>query len=63
MKYFFGSNVDTFGEPVYWSRLLHGMLYLLFSFLWFTRIPLSYIVLLIDVIIGFLTFVMQYSRV
>ena len=53
-------NRGAFGEKVYWSGYLHGILYILFALLWIFKIPLSYIVLALDVCIGFLTFIIHY---
>lgn len=41
-----------FGGEVYWNSFLHGILYLLFSFLWFFRIEDAYSVLIVDLVIG-----------
>ena len=37
---------------VYWNSFLHGVLYLLFSFLWFFKIEDSYAVLIVDLVVG-----------
>ena len=61
VQYIRNKNRGGFGEKVYWSRPLHSFLYILFSLLWFFKVPFSYIVLIVDVVIGFGTFVVHYN--
>jgi hypothetical protein len=51
------------GGDVYWNSILHGIFYLLFSFLWFFRIENSYSVLIIDLLVGvFFYFIPHYMK-
>jgi hypothetical protein len=60
--YFSGSRKtgpEVFGDKIWWNNLrpLHGFLYLLFSYLvLFRKNPNSYLVLLLDTIIGLVAF-------
>lgn len=50
------------GEP-YWPSVGHGILYLIFTFLWFFKIEASYSVLITDLVIGVLVFVSHYLKI
>ena len=49
---------ETFGQKIWWNHLrpLHAMLYLIFAYLAIKKSKISYKPLLIDVIIGLLSF-------
>lgn len=50
---------EVFGDVIWWNhlRLLHGTLYLIFSYMAITKNKNAYIPLLIDVTVGFLAFI------
>jgi hypothetical protein len=50
------------GGKVYWSSLLHGILYLLFTVLWFVKVKDAYGVLVADIVIGMVYFIGNYSK-
>jgi len=59
--YFTGKRkvgIETQGTPIWWMRfrLFHGLMYLLFSLLAFTRNKNAYIVLLVDTLVGLIIF-------
>jgi hypothetical protein len=63
--YFTGKRrvgLETQGAPIWWLRfrIVHGLLYLLFSLMAFMRMKKAYIVLLIDTFIGFVLFLRQH---
>lgn len=51
-------GAETFGQPIWWNNLrpIHGLLYIIFSYLAINNNNNSYIILLLDVLIGFLAF-------
>jgi hypothetical protein len=59
-KYGYWKKVGFGGNKVYWYSLLHSFFYLLFSFLWFFKVENSYAVLIVDLLIGVLTFTNHY---
>jgi hypothetical protein len=56
---------ETFGEKIWWNDLrpVHGMLYLIFSFMAFNKNKNSWIPLAIDVIIGFSSFIIHHNSI
>jgi len=48
------SGLETQGAPIWWMkfRIVHGLMYLLFSIMAFMHIRNSYIVILVDTFIG-----------
>lgn len=56
------TGFETQGAPIWWMkfRVIHGLLYLLFSGLAFMRYKNAYIVLLIDTLIGLGLFLMHH---
>jgi hypothetical protein len=65
MTIYFGglrkTGAEVFGERIWWNNLrpLHGLLYALFAYMALQRDNRAWIVLLIDVVIGFTAFVMH----
>lgn len=55
---------ETFGDKIWWNNLrpIHALLYLYFSYLAFNKNDNSYIPLLIDVIIGFFSFLVFHYK-
>ena len=53
---------ETQGAPIWWMkfRIIHGLLYLLFSIMAFRKMHQAYIVLLIDTFIGLILFLHQH---
>ena len=51
-------GAETFGQPIWWNNLrpIHGLLYIIFSYLAINNNNNSYIILLLDVLIGFSAF-------
>jgi hypothetical protein len=49
---------ETFGQPIWWNkfRIIHGILYLLFSFYAINRYANAYLFLLYDTLIGLALF-------
>jgi hypothetical protein len=49
---------ETFGQPIWWNkfRIIHGILYLLFSFYAINRYASAYLFLLYDTLIGLTLF-------
>jgi hypothetical protein len=49
---------ETFGDKIWWNNLrpLHGFLYLLFAILFFQEKSYAWIILLVDVLIGLISF-------
>lgn len=49
---------ETFGDKIWWNKLrpLHGFLYLLFAILFFQNKSYAWMILLIDVLIGLVSF-------
>jgi hypothetical protein len=56
------TGVETEGRPIWWNNLrpVHGSLYILFSVLYLTGVKNSWIILLIDVIVGLIAFINNY---
>jgi hypothetical protein len=52
------TGVEVFGDKIWWNNLrpIHGLIYALFAYNAINKNPLSWIYLLIDVIIGFISF-------
>jgi hypothetical protein len=64
-KYFFNNTAQGFfGNEVYWSRPLHGALYLLSMSLLLSEetSDLAYIPVAIDTVLGFLSFWFNYRK-
>jgi hypothetical protein len=60
--YFTGTRktgVEVFGDKIWWNNLrpIHGLLYGLFAYNAINKNPLSWIYLLIDVILGLISFI------
>jgi len=55
---------ETFGNKIWWNSLrpIHGMLYILFCLLALNKNKYSWIVLLIDIIIGFIGFIIYHYK-
>ena len=55
----------TFNQIAWWNNLrpLHSILYLTFAYLAINKNPKAYILLLLDVTIGFISFVLYHYRV
>jgi hypothetical protein len=53
------TGFEVFGDVIWWNhlRLLHGTLYLIFSYLAITKNRNAYVPLLIDVTVGLLAFI------
>lgn len=51
-------GVETFGKKIWWNilRPIHGFLYLYFAYLALSENDLAYIPLLVDVILGLISF-------
>ncbi len=52
---------ETFGDKIWWNNLrpVHGILYLVFSYMAINGIDNAYIPLLIDVVLGFFAFLVH----
>ena len=63
-NYINNSNFETgfFGNRVWWNnnRLIHSLLYFIFSIMAFYKNKKAWIVLLIDALIGLITFIFKY---
>ena len=63
-NYINNSNFETgfFGNRVWWNnnRLIHSLLYFIFSIMAFYKNKKAWIVLLIDALFGLLTFIFKY---
>ena len=55
-------KLGFFGGEIWWNnlRIIHGICYLLFTILYFKKVNKLYILLLIDLLIGLLSFIKQY---
>lgn len=55
-------GMETFGEKIWWNKLryLHASLYLIFAILAINKYDKAYIVLLIDVLIGLVSFLIYH---
>tara|TARA_B110000444_G_C18376033_1_gene382635 strand:- start:74 stop:451 length:378 start_codon:yes stop_codon:yes gene_type:complete len=53
---------ETFGEKIWWNNLrpLHSILYFIFAYLAFKKSNKAYVLLLLDVIIGFFSFIIYH---
>ena len=58
------SGLEVFGDKIWWNDLrpIHAFLYLLFSYYAINEYNNAYIFLLIDVIIGLLTFLLYHYK-
>lgn len=56
------TGLETQGAPIWWMkyRIIHGLLYLLFSYMAFMKNTNAYLVLLGDVIIGLILFLFNH---
>ena len=66
--YIFGKRKtggETFGQKIWWNNLrpLHSILYLTFACLAINKNPKAYIPLLLDVSIGFISFILYHYSV
>ena len=52
-------GIETFGQPIWWNHLrpIHAILYFTFSYLAITKNKSAWIVLLVDVILGLISFI------
>lgn len=59
------SGVEVFGERIWWNNLrpLHGLLYFVFAYMAISKIESAWIVLLIDVVIGLISFLTHHYMV
>ena len=59
---FIKRSSGAFGQEIWWShlRLIHSLLYLSFAYLAINKNKYSYIPLLLDVVIGFLSFIFNH---
>ncbi len=58
------TGLETQGAPIWWMsfRIVHGLLYLLFSIFAFMRIPNSYLILLFDTLFGLGLFLIHHYK-
>jgi|TARA_B100000767_G_scaffold206642_1_gene193585 hypothetical protein len=65
-NYLYSSNFKTgfFGNKVWWNnnRLIHSLLYFIFSFMAFYKNKNAWIILLLDTIFGLITFIIKYFK-
>jgi hypothetical protein len=66
--YFTGARkvgAETFGQPIWWSkfRIIHGLLYLIFSYYAINRYASAYLFLLYDTLIGLGLFLIYHYSV
>lgn len=56
------TGIETQGAPIWWMpfRIIHGLLYLLFSALAFMRYKNAYMVLLADTLLGLVLFLFHH---
>ena len=56
------TGFETFGKPIWWNNLrpIHGSLYIIFSYLAINKNSYSYLILLLDVLIGLLAYIFFY---
>lgn len=56
------TGVETEGRPIWWNNIrpVHGFIYILFSVLYMLNVKNSWMILLIDVIIGLIAFINNY---
>jgi hypothetical protein len=54
---------ETFGKKIWWNHLrpIHAFLYFSFAWLAFNKNAYSYIPLLVDVVVGFMSFIHKHS--
>lgn len=52
------TGVETMGAPIWWApfRIIHGIMYLLFSIAAITQYKDAYLILLVDVLLGLVLF-------
>lgn len=55
-----GKKIGFFGGPVWWQRNNHAMIWLIFAFLAYKKNPYAYIALIIDLMIGIVSFIHNY---
>lgn len=63
IKYFHKNiNIGFFGNKVWWNnnRLIHSLLYFIFSIMAFYKNKNSWIILLLDTMFGLITFIFKY---
>ena len=58
------SGPETFGAKIWWNHLrpLHSSLYFIFAYLAITKNKYSYVPLLVDVVVGFISFIYYHSQ-
>lgn len=58
------SGLETQGAPIWWMkfRIIHGLMYLLFSFFAFNYIRNGYLILLADTLIGLVLFLIHHYQ-
>jgi len=49
-----------FGGPVWWHHSIHALLWMIFAVLAFRKIQSAYIVLVVDLIVGVISFINNY---
>lgn len=56
------TGIETEGKPIWWNNMrpIHGTIYLLFSILTLSNVRFSWILLVLDVILGLGAFTMHY---
>ena len=55
-----GKQFGYFGGPVWWHRGIHALLWMIFAILAFRKIQSAYIVLVVDLIVGVISFINNY---
>ena len=66
--YFTGARkvgVETFGQPIWWNkfRIIHGLLYFIFSYYAINGYASAYLILLYDTLIGLVLFLIHHYSV
>lgn len=58
------SGLETQGAPIWWMkfRIIHGLMYLLFSFFAFNYIRNGYLILLADTLLGLVLFLIHHYQ-
>lgn len=55
-----GEKNGYFGGPVWWHHSIHALLWMIFAVLAFRKIQSAYIALVIDLIVGVISFINNY---
>ena len=58
------TGIEVFGGKIWWNNLrpIHGLLYMIFAILAIKEDKRAWIILLLDVLIGFIGFLIHYYR-